>query len=111
MYVTGGATDSPGIMRRVTAIWNREVIPIEKGGPALGAAVAGIYAYCKSRNEPFCLEDYCRSVLRRSMPISPLPEDVKAYHFPGKFLEQFNVEEAKIIAQHPISQAPAKGEV
>ena len=111
LYVTGGATDSPEILRRVAAIWNREVIPIEKGGPALGAAVAGIHAYCKSRNEPFCLEDYCRSVLRRSMPISPLPEDVKAYHFPGKFLEQFNVEEAKIIAQHPISQTPTKGGV
>ena len=102
LYATGGATDSPGIMRRVAAIWNREVMPIENGGPALGAAVAGIHAYCKSRNEPFCLEDYCRSVLRRSMPITPRPEDVAAYHAPGAYLERFRTEEAKIVAAHPI---------
>ena len=108
LYVTGGATDSPEIMRRVAAIWNREIIPIEKGGPALGAAVAGIHAYCKSRNEPFCLEDYCRSVLKRRAPISPLLEDVSVYHSPGKYLEKFRMEEAKIIAQHSISRTPTK---
>ena len=103
LYVTGGATDSPEIMRRVAAIWNREIIPLEKGGAALGATVAGIHAYGKSRNEPFCLEDYCRSVLRTRAPIPPLPEDVSVYHSPGKYLEKFRMEEAKIIAQHPIS--------
>ncbi len=108
LFVTGGATDSPEIMRRVAAIWNREIIPIEKGGPALGAAVAGIHAYCKSRNEPFCLEDYCRSVLKRRAPISPLLEDVSVYHSPGKYLEKFRMEEAKIIAQHSISRTPTK---
>ena len=103
MYVTGGATDSAEIMRRVAAVWNREVIPIEKGGPALGAAVAGVQAYCKSQNEPFDVEDFSRSVLRRMVPITPQPEDVAAYHSPGKYLEQFRAEEAKMIVLHPVS--------
>ena len=103
LYVTGGATDSPEIMRRVAAIWNREIIPIEKGGPALGAAVAGVHAYYKSLNAAFDLEEFSRSVLRRRVPITPRPVDVAAYHPPGKYLEQFRVEEAKIIAEHPIS--------
>lgn len=102
LYVTGGATDSPEIMRRVAAIWNREIIPIEKGGPALGAAVAGIHAYYKSRNEPFVLEDFNRSIIKRRTPIKPQLEDVAVYHSPGEYLEQFRAEEAKIIAEHPI---------
>ena len=32
LFVTGGATDSPGIMRRVAGIWNRPTLPVEKGG-------------------------------------------------------------------------------
>ncbi len=103
LFVTGGATDNPEIMRRVAAIWNREVIPIEKGGPALGAAVAGIHAYCQSRNETFDVEDFSRSGLRRREPIAPRLEDIAAYHSPGKYLAKFRVEEAKIIAHHPIS--------
>ena len=90
-------------MRRVAAVWNREIVPIEKGGPALGAAVAGIHAYYKSRNEQFDVEDFSRSVLRRRVPITPRPEDVAAYHSAGKYLERFRVAEAKIIAEHPIS--------
>ena len=102
LFVTGGATDSPEIMRRVAAIWNREVIPIEKGGPALGAAVAGIQAYCKSRHEPFDVEDFSRSVLKRRAPLTPQPEDVAAYHSPDGYLERFRAEEAGIVARHPI---------
>ena len=41
LYVTGGATGSPQIMRRVSGIWNRPVVSVERGGAALGAAVAG----------------------------------------------------------------------
>ena len=102
LYITGGATHSPEIMRRAAAIWNREIIPIEKGGPALGAVVAGVHAYCKSQNEPFDLEGFSQSVQKRRAPITPLPEDVSAYHSPGKYLDRFRVEEAKILAEHPI---------
>ncbi|MDE0297307.1 MAG: FGGY family carbohydrate kinase [Candidatus Poribacteria bacterium] len=102
LHVTGGATHSPEIMRRVAAIWNRKIVPIEKGGPALGAAVAGIHAYYKSRNEPFSLEDFNQSVLRRSQPIVPRAEDATVFHSPRKYLERFISEEAKILAEHPV---------
>lgn len=98
LWVTGGATHSPEIMRRVAAIWNREIIPIEKGGPALGAAVAGVHAYYKSQNEPFDPESFSQSVLKRRIPITPRPEDVSAYHSPRKFLERFRAEEVRILA-------------
>ena len=41
LFVTGGAIDSPQIMRRVAGIWNRPVVPVEKGGAALGAGSSG----------------------------------------------------------------------
>ena len=102
LYVTGGATDSPEIMRRTAAIWNRKVVPIEKGGPALGAAVAGAYAACKSENLSFDVEQFSQKVLKRGKSIAPNPAEVAAYHNPSGYLEQFRIEEAKIISQHPI---------
>jgi xylulokinase len=102
LYITGGATDSPEIMRRVAAIWNREIVPVEKGGPALGAAVAGAYAYCKSTDKQFDVEEFSGILLKRSTPIQPNPEDVTAYHGAGKYLEQFKTKSAKIVAEHPI---------
>ena len=51
LFVTGGATDSPEIMRRVAGIWNRPTLPVEKGGAALGAAVAACQgtSQCRKR--------------------------------------------------------------
>ena len=103
LYVTGGATESPGIMGRAAAIWNRKVVPIEKGGPALGAAVAGAYATCKSNNIAFDVEQFSQKILKRGKSIAPNPEEVAAYHNPNGYLEQFRLEEAKIIAQYPIA--------
>ena len=102
LYITGGATDSPEIMRRVAAIWNRKIVPVEKGGPALGAAVAGAYAYCKEANEGFGVEEFSGILLKRSAPIQPRPEDVTAYHGSGKYLEQFRATAAKLVTAHPI---------
>ena len=102
LYVTGGATDSPEIMNRTAAIWNREVVPIEKGGPALGAAVAGAYAACKAESLSFDIEQFSQQVLKRGKAIAPNPATVAAYHNPNGYLEQFRIEEAKIISQHPI---------
>ena len=45
--MTGGATDSPQIMRRVAAIWRRPVVTIGRVGAALGSAVAGVSALRK----------------------------------------------------------------
>ena len=102
LFVTGGATDSPEIMRRVAGIWNRPTLPVEKGGAALGAAVAGVKALHDAANESFDIEAFSASVLKRGEPIQPHPEDVQAYHGEGKYLERFREKYEKIMAEHSI---------
>ncbi|MDE0318109.1 MAG: FGGY family carbohydrate kinase [Candidatus Poribacteria bacterium] len=89
LYVTGGATGSPQIMRRVAGIWNRPVVPVEKGGAALGAAVAGVKAYCSHVGESFDVEAFSAAVLKRGELIQPNPTDVEAYHGKGNYLQRF----------------------
>ena len=98
LFVTGGATDSPEIMRRVAGIWNRPTLPVEKGGAALGAAVAGVKALHDAANESFDIEAFSASVLKRGEPIQPHPEDVAAYHGEGKYLERFREKYEQIMA-------------
>ena len=102
LFVTGGATDSPEIMRRVAGIWNRPTLPVEKGGAALGAAVAGIKALHDAENEPFDIEAFSASVLKRGEPIQPHPEDVAAYHGEGKYLQRFRETYEQIMTEHPV---------
>lgn len=102
LYVTGGATDSPQIMRRVAGIWNRPVIPVEKGGAALGAAVAGAHAYCKSTGEPFDIETYSSSVLKRGEVIRPNTIDIEAYHGDGNYLHKFREMYEEIMQDYPV---------
>jgi xylulokinase len=103
MYVTGGAAGSPGIMRRVAAIWNRPLAVTGKGGAALGAAVAGVSAFSKAVGEKFDVEDYSAAVLPRGKTIEPREDDVAAFHQPGGYLEKFAAAEARLMAQHPLA--------
>ena len=106
LFVTGGATDSPGIMRRVAGIWNRPTLPVEKGGAALGAAVAGVKALynanTNTETESFDIEAFSASVLKRGEPIQPNPVDVAAYHGEGKYLQRFREKYEQIMAAHPV---------
>ena len=102
LFVTGGATDSPEIMRRVAGIWNRPTLPVEKGGAALGAAVAGVKALHDAANEAFDIEAFSASVLKRGEPIQPRPEDVEAYHGEGQYLQRFREKYEQIMAEHPV---------
>jgi xylulokinase len=102
LYITGGATGSPGITRRVAAIWNRPLIVTGKGGAALGAAVAGVSAYFKSTGEDFNAEDYSAAVLPRGDLIKPTGEDTGAFHYPGGYLDRFVKEEASIVKGYPL---------
>ena len=96
LFVTGGATDSPGIMRRVAGIWNRPTLPVEKGGAALGAAVAGVNALYSADID---IEAFSASVLKRGKPIPPDPADVAAYHGEGKYLQRFREKYEQIMAE------------
>ena len=106
LFVTGGATESPEIMRRVAGIWNRPTLPVEKGGAALGAAVAGVKALydadAKAEAESFDVEAFSASVLKRGESIQPNPADVTAYHGDGKYLQQFREKYEQIMAAHPV---------
>ena len=105
LFVTGGATDSPEIMRRVAGIWNRPTLPVEKGGAALGAAVAGVKALFDADSgmeaESFDVEAFSASVLKRGASIAPNPADVAAYHGEGNYLQQFRERYEQIVIAHP----------
>ena len=106
LFVTGGATESPEIMRRVAGIWNRPTLPVEKGGAALGAAVAGVKALYDAASdmeaEPFDVEAFSASVLKRGESIQPNPTDVAAYHGEGKYLQRFREKYERIMEEHPV---------
>ncbi len=97
LYATGGAQNSPEILRRVAATWQRPVIATEEGGAALGAAVAAAGALFKKSRRTVKIEDYASGLLKRTSPLFPAPEDVKAFHRPGGYLEKFAREEAKLL--------------
>lgn len=100
LHVTGGARNSPGIMRRVSAIWRRQVIPVAKGGAALGAAIAGACAFLQSNGEKADPEQLSTVLVQRGQAIQPKSEDVSAIHEAGGFMDRFTDEEAKLIKMH-----------
>lgn len=102
LYVTGGAAGSSQIMRRVAGIWNRPVASIEKGGAALGAAVAGAKAYCDYNNVQFDIDKFSANVLKRGENVLPDANDVAAYHGEGKYLLRFREMYQKIMKENPI---------
>lgn len=98
LYVTGGARNSREIIRRVAAIWNRQVTPVEQGGAALGAAVAGACSFLKTEGDTINTEQYIgANLLKKEQPFQPGTEDVLAFHRPGGYLDIFAAEEAKLI--------------
>ncbi|MEE9556212.1 MAG: FGGY family carbohydrate kinase [Candidatus Adiutricales bacterium] len=97
LFVTGGAATSLEIVRRVVAIWNRRVIPVESGSAALGAAVSGAYAFLKAVDDPADLENIIEGVLSRKKPVDPSTEDVYAYHGPDGYLNKYRVCQEKFL--------------
>jgi xylulokinase len=99
LYVTGGAAKSPGIIRRVAAIWGRPVIPIAECGAALGAAVAGAGAFLKSEGKITDATQYISaSFLKKERLVRPKQADVLSFHRPGGYLERLAVEEARLLS-------------
>ena len=89
LYVTGGPASSPEVLRRVAAIWNRRVIPVEQAGAALGAAVSGAYALLASDGNAPNLAEFASSFMTNRAPLQPRPEDVAAYHGLNGYLEKY----------------------
>jgi xylulokinase len=89
LYVTGGATGSAQIMRRVSALWRRPVVAIGRIGAALGAAVAGVSALRRAGGAPEKLDELIESLLPHSKPLLPSRDDEAAYHRDGGYLARF----------------------
>lgn len=100
IYITGGAGSSPEIVRRVAAIWNRTVVPLDEGGASLGAAVAGAYAFLKSQGQVKNSNEFkTLDFIKKQSAIQPRPDDVKAFHRPGGYLDEFIKEENRLMAR------------
>jgi xylulokinase len=97
LYVTGGARNSPEILRRIAAVWKRPVTPIEAGGAALGAAVAGVIGYQRSEDKE---GDFLKNtgLLKEGRKINPRQDDIEAFHKRGGFLERYIAEESRFIS-------------
>jgi xylulokinase len=103
LYVTGGARNSREILRRVAAIWNRPVTPVEGGGAALGAAVAGAGTFLKAEGNTVDMEQYIGAdLLKKESPFQPGLGDVRAFHRRGGYLDMFAVEETKLLSHPPL---------
>jgi xylulokinase len=103
LYVTGSARSSHEILRRVSAIWNRPVAPVEEGGAALGAAVAGAGAFLKAEGDTIDMEQYIGDdFLKREPPFQPGVEDIRAFHRSGGYLDMFAAEETKLLPRPPL---------
>lgn len=100
LYVAGGSTSSQEIMKRIAAIWNRNVVPIENGGSALGAAVSGAYSLLLSQGQTLDPDTFGTSFLQKQKAVKPRPDDVVAYHKPGGFLEKFEKIENQLVTEH-----------
>jgi xylulokinase len=104
LYVTGGASKSPEILRRVAAIWNKPVVRMEHAGAALGAAVAGAYAFMKTTGKEVKIEEINKNLLHKYAVLHPTPADVAAYHSSGGYLEKLSAAVVKITGEHTQGQ-------
>jgi len=92
LYVAGGASRSPEIMRRVAAIWKRPVIPVAVGA-GLGAAIAGADAAGFIQD----VGSMCRTLISKGFPIAPREEDVRLFHKDNGFLNTYQRMESKVL--------------
>ncbi len=98
IYVTGGAVNSREIIRRIAAIWSRPVVTLDECGAALGAAIAGAYAFLRTSPKIENIEKFNGlDFTKQSQPIQPRTDDVVTFHRPGRYLDIFVKEEARLL--------------
>jgi xylulokinase len=99
IIVCGGPSASPGIMRRVAAIWNRPAIRAGQTGAALGAAVSAAVALIpetKSAEREATVASLRAAIHADGATIAPDPELLGCYHAPGGFLDRLEAAFVKL---------------
>jgi xylulokinase len=90
LFVTGGASRSEGVLRRIAGIWKREVIPIRGGSAVLGAAVSGAYSLLALGDNPPGIPEFTASFISRGRSVHPSKEDLNAYHGENGFIARLS---------------------
>ncbi|MFH0874361.1 MAG: FGGY family carbohydrate kinase [archaeon] len=88
LYVTGGASYSSQVMRRISGIWNKPVVAIKTGGAALGTAVAGAVGFSQAGHKVMNRKELLEKLMPHSAAIQPRPEDIFAYHSQQGYLKK-----------------------
>ena len=102
LYIAGGPSQSPGILRRVAAIWNRQVVPVRGAGAALGTAASGATAYLNESTERVDAGEYCGELIGQGDVVDPDPADVQAIHGSGGLLNRLAQLERDVLGiDHP----------
>jgi xylulokinase len=83
LAVCGGPSASPGMMKRIAAIWNRPAIQAGQAGAALGAAVAAAVALAPESQRLDRAKQLRASIFEGKTVFMPEPALVAAYHGKG----------------------------
>ena len=88
LSVCGGPSASPGVMRRIAALWRRPIRQAGQAGAALGAAFSAVLALAPAA-ERSDVGERLRQAIYRGAPIEPPDTDlIEAYHAPGAYLDR-----------------------
>lgn len=88
MSVCGGPSTSPGIMRRIAAIWNRPAVQAGQAGAALGAAVAAAVALGPEAQRGATAERLRQAIFTDKIVVQPDRNMVETYHARDGYLDQ-----------------------
>ncbi len=73
LYITGGATQSLEISKRVAALFNKEVVVVNDSGAAVGAAISALRALNPQQNEQEFYDTMVSPLIQVNATIAPEP--------------------------------------
>jgi xylulokinase len=88
LYIAGGPTANPFIVKRIAAIWNSPVVVIGRAGAALGTAVAAAAAVSSETDRSALIAKACATAIGGAPAVQPDPELVEIYHKHDGYLDK-----------------------
>lgn len=93
LYVTGGVAKNRQVLRRIAAIWNKDVVSIQSAGAAVGAAVSAASAYSKENSEPLDPHELSKALVCTGIRIEPEETLVDRYSgYVPRVIEEYEKE-------------------